>query len=56
MFLGRVVGEVWATKKVALFSEMSLSGINGKAEDKGEGQVNDRLRYFGVGVKIRLAR
>ena len=48
--------EVWATKKVALFTEMSLSGIKGKAEDKGEGQVNDRLRYFGIGVKIRLSR
>jgi hypothetical protein len=48
--------EVWATKKVALFSEASLSRVKGKAEDKGEGQVDDRVRYFGVGVKIRLSR
>ena len=48
--------EVWATKKVAVFSELSFSGIKGKAEDKGEAQVDDRLRYFGIGVKIRLSR
>jgi hypothetical protein len=49
-------GEVWVTKKVALFSELSVSRIKGKAEDKGEGQVDDRLRYFGIGVKVRLSR
>jgi hypothetical protein len=48
--------EVWASKKVALFSEMSFSKIKGNAEDKSEAQVNDRLRFFGIGVKIRLSR
>jgi opacity protein-like surface antigen len=48
--------EVWASAKVAIFSELSLSGIKGKAEDKSDVEVDDRLRYFGVGVKIRLAR
>jgi outer membrane protein with beta-barrel domain len=48
--------EVWATKKVALFTELSVSRIKGNAEDKGEAQVSDHLRYFGIGVKIRLSR
>ncbi len=48
--------EVWASKKVAIFSEMSISRIKGKAEDKGDGEVDDRLRYFGIGLKIRLSR
>lgn len=48
--------EVWATPKVALFSEISLARVKGKAEDKGDGLVDDGLRFFSVGVKIRLGR
>jgi hypothetical protein len=48
--------EVWATPKVALFSELSFARIKGKAEDGGEGRVDDNLRFITVGVKIRLSR
>lgn len=48
--------EVWASPKVALFSEASLTRIKGKAEDKGDGFVDDGLRFITVGVKIRLGR
>ncbi len=48
--------EVWATPKVALFSEVSLARVKAKAEDKGDGLVDDGLRFITVGVKIRLSR
>jgi opacity protein-like surface antigen len=48
--------EVWATPKVALFSELTFTGVKGKAEDGGDGRVDDRLRFISVGVKIRLSR
>jgi hypothetical protein len=48
--------EVWATPKVALFGEMSLAKVKGSAEDKGDGRVDDSLRFISVGVKIRLSR
>ena len=40
----------------ALFSEISLARVKGKAEDKGDGLVDDGLRFFAVGVKIRMSR
>jgi hypothetical protein len=48
--------EVWVTPKVALYGELSLAKVKGKAEDKGEGLIDDRLRFLGFGVKVRLSR
>jgi hypothetical protein len=48
--------EVWVTPKVALYGEVSFAKIKGKAEDKGEGLVDDRLRFVAVGARIRLSR
>lgn len=48
--------EVWVTPKVALYGEATLSQIKGKAEDKGDGLVDDRLRFLGFGVRVRLSR
>jgi len=48
--------EVWATPKVALYGEVSLAQLKGKAEDKGEGFIDDRLRFIGFGLRIRLSR
>ena len=48
--------EGWITSKVALFGELSLTKVKGKAEDGGEGFVDDRMRFFGFGVRIRLSR
>jgi hypothetical protein len=56
---GLLVGgglEVWATPKVAVFGELSMARIKANAEDKGDGLVDDRLRFITVGVKIRLSR
>ena len=48
--------EGWVTPKVALYGEISFAKIKGNAEDKGEGLVDDRLRFLGFGVRIRLSR
>jgi hypothetical protein len=48
--------EVWVTPKVALYGELSMTRVKGKAEDKGEGLVDDRLRFLGIGVRVRLSR
>ena len=48
--------EVWVTSKVAIYGELSVAHIKGKAEDKGEGLVDDRLRFLGIGARIRLSR
>jgi opacity protein-like surface antigen len=48
--------EGWVTPKVALYGEVTLSKIKGKAEDGGEGFVDDRLRFLGFGVRILLSR
>jgi hypothetical protein len=48
--------EVWATPKVAIYGELSIAKVHGKAEDKGEGLFDDQLRFIAVGVKIRLTR
>ena len=47
---------MWVTPKVALFGELSLARVKGKAEDGGDGLVDDRLRFIAFGVKIRLSR
>jgi hypothetical protein len=48
--------EVWVTPKVALYGELSVAHVRGKAEDKGEGIVDDRLRFLAIGARIRLSR
>jgi hypothetical protein len=48
--------EGWITSKVAIFGEASLTKVKGDAEDGGEGFVDDRLRFFGFGLRIRLSR
>jgi hypothetical protein len=48
--------EGWVTKKVALYGEVSRAKIKGPAEDKGEGFVDDHLRFFSFGARILLSR
>ena len=48
--------EVWVTPKVALYGELSMTRVKGKAEDKGDGLVDDRLRFLAFGARIRLSR
>jgi opacity protein-like surface antigen len=48
--------EGWVTDKVALYGEFTFAQVKGKAEDGGEGFVDDRLRFLGFGLRIRLSR
>lgn len=48
--------EVWATPKVALYGEATMSRLKANAENGGEGIVDDRLRFLGFGVRILLSR
>jgi hypothetical protein len=48
--------EGWITPKVALYGELSFTKVKGDAEDGGEGLVDDRLRFLGFGIRIRLSR
>ena len=48
--------EGWVTPKVAIYGELSLTKVKGDAEDGGEGFVDDKLRFFTFGVRIRLSR
>lgn len=48
--------EGWVTKKVALYGELSRATIKGTAEDKGEGLVDDHLRFISFGARILLSR
>jgi len=48
--------EIWVTPKVALYGEVSLAQTKGKAENGGDGLIDDRLRFIGFGVKVRLSR
>jgi hypothetical protein len=48
--------EGWVTRKVAIYGELSVTKAKGDAQDGGEGFVDDHLRFFGFGVRIRLSR
>ena len=48
--------EIWVTPKVALYGEASFAKTKANAEDGGEGLIDDRFRFLGFGVKVRLSR
>jgi hypothetical protein len=35
---------------------LSMTRLKGKAEDKGDGLLDDRLRFLAIGARIRLSR
>ena len=48
--------EGWITNRVAIFGEFNLAKIKGTDERGGEGQIDDRLRSFMGGLRVRLGR
>ena len=50
--------EVWLgeRQRVAIYGDGGIMRIKGNAEGGGEAQIDDRLKYFSVGVKVRLSR
>jgi hypothetical protein len=48
--------EGWITNRVAIFGEFNLANIRGTDERGGEGKVDDRLRSFMGGMRVRLGR
>jgi outer membrane protein with beta-barrel domain len=48
--------DAWIASRVALYAEAGLAGIKGKAVGGGEAQIDDRLRFILIGVRVRLGR
>jgi opacity protein-like surface antigen len=48
--------EVWVASKFAIYGEFDVMKIKGNAEGSGEEQIDDRLRVFSVGLRLRLRR
>jgi hypothetical protein len=50
--------EIWlgTRQRLAIFADGGIVRIRGKAESGGEAQIDDRLKYVAVGVKVRLTR
>ena len=48
--------EGWITNRVAIFGEFNLAKVKGTDERGGEGQIDDRLRSFMGGLRVRLGR
>ncbi len=50
--------EIWLGEKqrMAIFADGGIMRIKGKAESGGEAQIDDRMKYISVGLKLRLTR
>ena len=50
--------EVWVGKnqRLAIYGDGGIMRIKGPAESGGEAQIDDRLKYVTVGVKLRISR
>jgi hypothetical protein len=50
--------EAWLGQKqrLAIFGDAGIMRLKGNAESGGEAQIDDRLKYVSVGVKLRLGR
>jgi hypothetical protein len=49
-------GEVWLTKKLAMYGELSRASVSGKPRAGGEGQIDDGYTSFIGGMKYHLGR
>jgi len=56
VFGGGMEAWIGARQRVAIYGDGGIMRINGKAEGGGEAQIDDRLKYVTVGVKLRLSR
>jgi hypothetical protein len=49
-------GEVWVARAVALYGEAAFVGLKGAPPGGGEVRLDDRLRLFTFGVRVRIGR
>jgi hypothetical protein len=48
-------GEVWVTKKFAIFGELGRAKLSGNPRSTGEGKINDTLTWVVGGVRVHLS-
>jgi len=56
VFGGGMEGWIGAKQRVAIYGNAGVMHIKGKAESGGEAQIDDRLKYVAIGVKLRVTR
>jgi hypothetical protein len=56
VFGGGMEAWIGTKQRLAIFADAGIMRIKGKAESGGEAQIDDRLKYVTVGVKLRLGR
>ena len=56
LFGGGMEAWIGAHQRMAIYADGGLMSIKGKAESGGEALIDDRLRYFSAGVKLRISR
>jgi hypothetical protein len=56
IFGGGVEAWLGTKQRLAIFGDAGILRIKGNAESGGEAQIDDRLKYVSVGVKLRLSR
>jgi hypothetical protein len=56
MFGGGIEAWMGRRQRLAIYADAGIMRIKGKAEGGGEAQIDDRLKYLAVGVKVRLSR
>jgi hypothetical protein len=56
VFGGGLEGWIGAKQRVAIYGNAGIMRIKGKAEGGGEAQIDDRLKYVAIGVKLRVTR
>ena len=47
-------GEVWVSRPLALFGELNVINLKGKAKGGGQGQMQDRFTSLNFGIRIRI--
>jgi hypothetical protein len=55
LFFGAGI-DAWVASRVALYAEGNLATLKGNDAAGGEPQIDDRLRFIAVGVRIRISR
>jgi hypothetical protein len=56
IFGGGMEAWIGARQRFAIYGDGGIMRIKGNAESGGEAQIDDRLKYVTVGVKVRLSR
>jgi len=56
LFGGGMEAWIGQRQRLAIFGDIGLMKISGKAESGGEAKIDDRMKYVTVGVKLRLSR